>query len=258
MFEDVHYPNNFIEQVIVRIDFGTSVDGVNKKLSKDVQEVARRRFPIPEPQVALGQQFVWSFQAKDDGVPHANTKALQARNWVFHGEAREKSIDISANYISMSISTYESYENLEEDFVTVCDAFDRSYADTVGIRLGMRFINKIVPRENDNLFSWEDYLSPSLLINIDHLPADAKIIRDFHNRELRFPECELKIQYGMANSDYPAEIRKKEFIIDLDAKTAEVIELNEIQNLLKKFHERIQENFESSIKDNVRNIMNER
>lgn len=65
----------------------------------------------------------------------------------------------------------------------------------------------------------------------------------------------MKQQFGIANPDYPAVIRKKQFVIDIDAYAHGVFELADIKQFLVDSHSKIQDIFEKSITDETRALM---
>jgi uncharacterized protein (TIGR04255 family) len=66
----------------------------------------------------------------------------------------------------------------------------------------------------------------------------------------------LRYRLGMHNPDYPARIRQKVFVLDLDAYTQSAVDLRGVGCLLDDFHATIQRYFELSITDRLRSLMN--
>ena len=60
----------------------------------------------------------------------------------------------------------------------------------------------------------------------------------------------------MHNTDYPATIKKKVFILDLDAYYSGLMNKNDIIEYFPKFHKSIQELFENSITEKYRELIN--
>jgi uncharacterized protein (TIGR04255 family) len=80
--------------------------------------------------------------------------------------------------------------------------------------------------------------------------------RVFHNLELSLDAFNLVYRLGMHNPDYPARIRQKVFVLDLDAYTQSLVNIKDVAHLLDDFHGAIQRYFERSITDNFRRVMN--
>jgi uncharacterized protein (TIGR04255 family) len=60
----------------------------------------------------------------------------------------------------------------------------------------------------------------------------------------------------MPNPDYPARIRQKVFVLDLDAYTHSLVYITDVGRLLDDFHAAVQRYFEQSITENLRRLMN--
>lgn len=61
----------------------------------------------------------------------------------------------------------------------------------------------------------------------------------------------------MPNPDYPSIIRKKSFILDFDAYLSGEQEISKMPDQVNKYHEKIEQLFENSIKNDLREKMNE-
>ncbi len=96
------------------------------------------------------------------------------------------------------------------------------------------------------------------LLSIFNVADDkTKIARAFNNLTLNYDNFKLRFQYGMWNSDFPATIRKKVFILDYDAYDESLWSKDEIIKFLPIFHDKIEQLFEMSIKQALRDKMNE-
>jgi len=60
----------------------------------------------------------------------------------------------------------------------------------------------------------------------------------------------------MHNPEYPAPIRRRIFVLDFDAFSQGLLEQNEIESRLGRFHSLIQQVFERSILDGLRQQLN--
>jgi uncharacterized protein (TIGR04255 family) len=97
------------------------------------------------------------------------------------------------------------------------------------------------------------------LLTLFHFPSkedQPALSRVIHNLELTFETFNLRYQLGMHNPDYPARIRQKIFLLDLDAYTQTTVDLRDIRRVLDTFHSAIQCYFEQSITNALRNVMN--
>ena len=91
---------------------------------------------------------------------------------------------------------------------------------------------------------------------IDDEPLARQHIKDMAEQidflEIKNDEIMLKFQYGMSNPDYPALIKKKIFVLDLDASFTGILKHHEIESYIIKQHTVIQNQFEFSITEKLR------
>ncbi len=93
----------------------------------------------------------------------------------------------------------------------------------------------------------------SPLNSIFELAKERKLLsRAFSTLELNYGDISMRFQFGMSNPDYPAQIRKKIYVLDYDVYTNAFLEWRNIPEYLNRFHEKINESFESVITDGLR------
>jgi uncharacterized protein (TIGR04255 family) len=119
-------------------------------------------------------------------------------------------------------------------------------------RLGVRYINFVALQEA-NPFDWSGWIDPRLTGSLG-FPSDPKrIARSMHVLELEYQDdVRLKYQFGVPNPDYPAPVKQKHFVMDLDASIARILDVAEVKGLLEPMHDYIKQLFEDSIKDSLR------
>ncbi len=245
--ESICYTSPFIKEVIIRIDLPAAVSCLSETLHTKISKAALKKFPISEPQKPQTQEFQFSGEGFS-----ANSKELT--QWTFHGKEREKSLIISPDSIAQTNRTYKSYEIFTGDFFHVLNAVKEVQPDLVANRIGIRYVNIIEIPAGDPL-EWKDYINESMLGIID-LHSDKKnISRAFHVLEYNFDPIYLKFQFGVANPDYPAVVKRKQFVLDLDAHSVGAFGLDEIQSVVEQAHALIQEFFEISITPKTRKLM---
>jgi len=247
---DNKYKRNYLTQVIARVDFLSPLNSLKDVLPAAVGTLSKDLFPIPEPKQIIGREFMVSSEIKQ-----VQEKEIATKEWHFFGKEREKRLVITPESMFVEFKVYGSFAELLSHFSRISDGLFDSFGDLQIKRLGLRYINNLqVPGQN--LFSWNTYLNKNLLC-ILNIPADrAKIARAFHNLELNMGDFIVRFQYGMHNPDYPAPIRTKNFILDYDAYTTGLLTKEEIRQSLPVFHDQIEQLFENSITDRLREIMN--
>jgi uncharacterized protein (TIGR04255 family) len=144
--------------------------------------------------------------------------------------------------------------HLKEVFFPAVSSFLEIYKLQAN-RVGLRYVNNLTI-ENKETLDWESLIQSKLLSLFTFYPDPKKVSRVFNNLELNLGDFNLRFQYGMHNPDFPAPIKKRNFILDYDAYSSNLQDLNDITRNLDKFHQEIQNLFEICITDELRGIMN--
>lgn len=242
--DKICYKNTPIKGVIIRIDFLGRVAELNDSLPIPIVDVIKKSFPIAEAKEVIAKEL----QISNEKVTESNKNV---REWHFHTEERNATLIIKEDFFAIQINNYISFEMINVVLKEIKDIFFSHYETLATRRLGLRYINEINLQEKNPL-NWKRYINPKLISIFDATPSPDNIIRAFHNLELKFDDIILKFQYGIHNPDYPAIIKKKSFILDLDASFSGILKQHEIDDYITKQHTIIQNQFEFSITDNLR------
>jgi len=246
MYDDICYSKTFLKEVIFKVDFASPLmligDGLPQGLTKEILNI----LPISEPRQAESQEV----QLSESSITSKSTKFME---WVFHGASREKTLTITPTFISYSTRDYTSYEELVADINTILEAFFRDVQGITIARSGLRYIN-VLEHKDSNPLSWKNYINEEMLGIID-FHGDESLTRAFHILGYNFDGLSLTYQFGIANPDFPAVIRRKQFVLDLDAYSHGSFELADIKTFMTESHGKIQTLFEKSITDVTRDLM---
>ena len=74
--------------------------------------------------------------------------------------------------------------------------------------------------------------------------------------EYLIEEIKMRVQSGLFNSNYPAPITKKDFLIDMDAFVDFPHVIVDVPSYLDSLHSELQNFFEASITEELRSILN--
>ena len=173
---------------------------------------------------------------------------------MFHGKEREKSLIIEPSAVIQTARKYGTYEVFIEEITDVLAAFFANYKDLSASRVGLRYVNIIEPEDEDPL-AWIAYINEGILGIIDFHEEKHCVTRAFHILEYNFDGQAIRYQFGIANPDFPAAIKRKQFVLDIDSYFNGAFERQEIMGTPLKSHEKIQELFEKSITDTTRSLM---
>ena len=247
-YSEICYKENFLKEVIARIDFVSPIELLDEELPKEISKVALKTFPIMEPIDAITQELL----LKDAKL---STREHRTKEWVFFGRGRNKQLTITPTSIFIVYKQYKKYENFRENFLSVVNALFARFPDVQPRRLGIRYVNQI--ETHGDALDWKGYISDDLLYPLNYEVMDAKLSRVFSNYVLAFDNFNLKFQFGMHNPDFPAPIRRKLFILDYDAYFEGLLEHQEIPSNMDLYHNKIQTIFENSIGDKLREEMSD-
>lgn len=247
MYDDICYKRPFLKDVICRLDFGSRIEGFTKALPPKLTKAALQKFPIFEPQTGKTQQVMLSAT----GVQTHTEETVQ---WTYHGKNREKTLVIEPDAVVITNHNYTSYEDFLSDADGIINSIYEVEKELTVARMGLRYINAIDIPDEDPL-TWDEYINEQMLGIIDTHKDQGALSRVFHIVEFNYDRIQVRFQFGMPNPDYPALIKRKQFVLDIDAYVRGALSQNDVQNSIEIAHEKIQELFESSIKDTTRTLM---
>lgn len=240
------YRSDMLNKVIIRIDFTSSLTQCVDDIPKGIRDIVLRTFPIPEVKEEILNEVVLN----ELGIQE--TKIIKQKSFYFHSLDRKKNIMINKNALFIEYNKYNGFEFLKTDFKNCLDSFQIQIPECKVNRLGLRYINKII-KDGINFFEWEDLITTDLIQTQKLSVEGGKIVRDFHNSIFKFDDDSLLImQYGSYNQDFPAEIHKNEYILDFDISKRGSFDIATVLSFLDVFHTRIENLFESSITQGMR------
>lgn len=244
--DQICYVAPFLKEAIIRIDFPMPCAALSGALGAKLSKAALSKFPIAEPQKVQAQEFQFSGASFS-----ANSREIT--QYTFHGKDREKSLIITPDGVAQTSKSYKSFELFLSDFMGFISSLKEAQPEQIANRVGIRYVN-VIDMNEGNPLEWSEFINEQMLGIID-IGNKANISRAFHILEFNFDTVNLKCQFGIANPDYPATVRRKQFVLDLDAQAVGAFDLSEIEPILKTGHQKIQEFFELSITDKTRALM---
>ena len=240
------YKKNFLTEVIARIDFLNPIISIPNEINPKFSKKVTSHFPQNEPEKSIINKVEFG--------PTPSFKTEEFTIWRFWNKTRTQQLVILPDAIFVSCTTYENYEKLINPFVDIYSSLIEYYPESITKRIGLRYINNIELSEKDP-FNWSPYINSYLLANMKYCEDKSITARIFNTIVFKYPDFILQFKYGIHNPDYPSPIKKKIFVLDYDAFVQEGKTPEEIPTQLLSFHGKIQENFEKSIKDKLREKM---
>ena len=226
------YKHNYITNVVFRIDFPKILDLDLKEPTAEFQKIIIDKFPIVKElnlgtvQVKLG---------KDD----AETTHEKELAWQFLNVKEDKKVFIASNHIFIEYlnKSYINFEEFSADIELVLNAVMELYPVKIAERIGLRYINQIEIKDDNNAFDWSNLINPKLYELTQDFTSDKdKILRSMHLLEIEENGHNLKFQFGLFNSDYSSPIRRKEFALDYDCSTLANIDISDVFPIVNEFH----------------------
>ena len=244
--KEICYGKNFISEAISKVEFLTPIVELSDSLPKEFSDSIKDSFPIAESKEITNNVV----ELTDKGA--VNKVAEKSTEWTFWNKERNKKILLSNNSILLVQNVYNTYNEFENEFMIAFKSICKIFPDLTFKRYGMRFINNIKIDEKNPL-DWGEYINENLIASIN-IPKDKEnISRTFHTLEMNYDVFNLRFNFGIHNPDYPAIIKQKVFILDLDVYHYGIQNSEEIINSMNIFHAKIQEFFEFSITPKFRN-----
>jgi uncharacterized protein (TIGR04255 family) len=242
------YKKTYLTNVIFRVDFPKFVDTDPTKTLSILKDAFKDSFPdhVETP----GGLFEYQIDQEDFVI-----KKEKRVIWEFSDKEQSKKVTITPEFVSLEHKKYSNFETFFKDINLVFNFLTDVYKIKICKRIGLRYINQINLSSGDPL-DWKGLIHPNLLSVEKGFTKDNEIIlRSMHFLEAKEKENKLIFQFGLANSEYPNPIARKEFILDYDCSSKEEISISQIYDKVKEYNEMIVEWFERSITDDLRHMM---
>lgn len=248
--EEKTYKNTYLTRVIARIDFASPIEDLNKKIPKRFDQNALKLFPIKDPPLNSVETV---FKVSQKNVSKVKEEIVK-KIWIFNDENKFNRLELDMTHFALDVRKYNKYEKLKESFSKLAIILTEEFDEIVISKFGLRYINNIDIDEAEPT-KWEKYLNKNLLSSLKIPKEEDVILRAFQTLILKYNGIIFRFRYGMNNPDFPAEIKKKIFVLDFDAYYEGLLESKNLQSKMDKFHEKIQTTFEDSITDELRKKM---
>ncbi len=247
MYQDVCYNTNYITEVVCRLDFASPIIEFKNSMPKEIYGVIRRFYPIAEPQDIIGTEL------SINPVSGPVINQVTTKQWVFLSRDRKNKCTVESNSVIFSTSAYTVFEDTRSAFISILEAIMEHKPDNQGKRLGLRYINTI-PLKGHN--GWID----SKFFTAVSAHKDEKTTKLVTTLEYAVIEKDLNVRlvYGYNNPDYPAILKREDFVIDIDAFSMGIIYHDDLGQLIDDMHIEVQRCFETMITDDFRTALNGR
>ena len=247
MYEEICYNKNYVEEIVCRLDFATPIDALKKSMPKQIFDVVKKFYPIAEPQDVIGTEL------NINPISGPAVNQVVTKQWVFLSMDRLNKCTIESESIIFSIRKYSVFENLRSAIIDILNIVTQLFPENKGKRLGLRYINNIPIKGHDDwidekfilaLAAHKDEKTTKLLTTLEYAVIDK--------------DLNVRLVYGYNNPDYPAIMKREDFVLDIDSYATGIIYQEDISNFIDDMHFEVQDCFEKMITDTFRNALNNR
>lgn len=251
------YTSTYITNVILRLDIiNASIIDI-KDFPESIYNKCKEYFPIPEIRSPDVRDIKLSINDNDVKVESSQIKNIE--EWHYFSKDRYVELTIASNAIIMSSKIYDGFKDFKRPILEIIQEILNSYKNIKIGRIGLRYINQINIDDRTTIKSlysyWSKYINPDLIKQLNFIKDETKICRAMNKIELNTSDSMINFQYGIFNEDYPAPIKKKSYIIDIDAYLQGITDLSESSDIIEKLHSHVVSLFEESIREPLRNKM---
>lgn len=245
MYEEICYRNNYVAEVVCRLDFATPIEKLRNSMPKEIYDTVRKHYPIAEPKDVIGTEL------QINPINGASVNQVMTKQWIFLSRDRVNTCTISPENIIFSIKKYNVFEELKKSILDILQTIMGTFPDIQGKRLGLRYINDLPMKGHTN------WINEKFFSALD-AHRDDKTTRLVTNFEYAIVEKDLivRLQYGYTNPDYPAIMKRENFVIDIDAFSSGIIYCEDLAQFIEDMHFEDQKCFEMMITDELRDNMN--
>ena len=251
-FAEVQYKRNFLSSVVARIDFSPILKITSDSIS-NFQDGIRSLLPQYETQPMMAIQGQVKIEA---GARREERVQFPFPRHIFKSADGSYSLALEYDALWLECSLYTTYEAFNEIFIRAYELLTDNYAPLNITRLGLRYVNFITPGSGNPL-DWAGLIEPTLTQFLDNVVENkSKLSRALTQALYVEDDYSIAVTYGFFNSQFPAKIVEKEFLLDFDCHT-KVVEPDDVIERLDNYHSQIQELFEKCVLPNLKTLMNQ-
>lgn len=251
-YDEICYKNNFLKQVIFRIDFTDIIEEIeeNGTLNNELESFITKFLPFEDRKEGLkGGVKIDATTLKPE-----IQKTHKIYSFQFYNQEQNFFIIIDAISITIICKKYISFEDFKEKIIKTIKCLFNRYSNLKISRIGLRYINEFSFKKNKK-FTWLKYFDKKLTTFLKVYQNSDNIIKAINRLEIKDDTYILALQYGLNNPDYPAISKQNLFIVDIDAFCGN-IEQDDIDYNIDNLHNSIQDLFENLITNKLRNMLN--
>jgi len=244
MQKGVILKNNYLNQIIFRIDFETILELTGEN-QESVNKFKTKIIPL-FPKHKIFQEKNLNVHVEDN----ISTSSINTGNfcWIFENDEKTKEITLTPNNLTVSYrkNAYSGFSSLLTEIILLLEALKEYEVNEVQF-IGLRYINEINNSKiNDNIQKYINSNLLSLPLLNDLKEHDNDLIQLFSKLDFQQDEYDFTLQYGFYNPTINPYF-EKHFILDYDCMKKQSTLIDEIANHLKQMNHLIFKKFENSV-----------
>lgn len=249
------YKKDYITNFIIRFDY----NDIKEEILEDLQKIfeSKYKFIINETKMVETGKIKVDFEKKQSEI---KSEGIKKEFSLFNVERTER-LKFSSDMFIYETIKYTGYDSIKGIIKEFIDIINKNGKEELFNRMGMRYINNIeLPYEKkEEIFDWGDYINEKIWNNnqfIDNSNLLQKItVQEFKSGN-KDSNIIFRLQTGIPNPNKPAEIIKKNFLIDIDGFTMNVEKMINAFSKLQEIHDELSNIFDNCIEEKLIKIMN--
>lgn len=253
-FERVIYKHNPLIEVVCQLRFPPILK-ISHQEPVEFQDEIRSQYPLFEvTQPPIPSEFIKLSQQAGLSLPNQ----LSYSSYSFKSEDQEWQISLTKDFISISTSAYERYEEFKQRLKRVVDIFERIYQPSFYTRTGLRYQDLIV-RSDLKLEDkkWSDLIAKRIGSELHDSELSTSIQTITKNLVLKVGDGQVNFNHGLVIlEDSKKDSNETAYLLDADFYTEQKVENNgKVWNILDQFNQSAGRLFRWSITDALHKAM---
>lgn len=263
----VIYDHNPLVEVVCQARFDRNLQ-LQAGVPHEFQARIRETYPRLRTEQLASIQIISGPSAEPLTEPVTGRQSSVSTIYHFSSEDQERTISVSADFLSFGCTKYVRWENFKAEFISALNAFTDIYPHPVIQRLGLRY-KDLIERESIGLtgVEWSELLSPIVagVFSADNFfdqpltTPDERSIRQTSQSVLMLEECGLLLQSALMSSF--GEAPTYAFLIDTDffhEHPQHSVALEKTSESLEILHKNADAIFRACIKDRLHHALGPR
>jgi uncharacterized protein (TIGR04255 family) len=250
-FERVIYKRNPLVEVVCQLRFPPILK-ISHQEPVEFQDAIRFRYPL--------------FEASRAQLPYQISQVVQQLGsplqsdiaYTFKSEDQRWSLSLTKDFIALTTSSYERYEQFRQRLEEALDIFENIYKPSFYTRIGLRYQDLLIRSKlgiEDK--SWSELIAKHAASELHEPSFSSSIQTIIKSLVLRTEIGKVNLNHGLVNvKDAQTASNEIAYLFDADFYTEQKIEVNgDVWDLLNQFNQSAGRLFRWSITDTLHNTM---